>query len=89
MIGINKSTAEIANENIIFDWRVSMILNHARAIAGASHLFDALAQYDCATQKLDLRLSAKCLRDAAEHLDAIARDLQGPETSFPEMQAAE
>jgi hypothetical protein len=73
----------IATENILFDWRVNIIEHNARAIESQSHLYDKLQVYDTALQKMQLRLSAKALRAAADHIEKIERELVGPETAFP------
>ncbi len=82
----------IATENYLFDWRVGQIVSHAKQIEGAAHLFDGLSLWETSLEKLDLRLSAKRLRDAADKLDDIATRLHGPVTAFPDyehLQAAE
>jgi hypothetical protein len=73
----------IATENVLFSWRVAIIEGHARHIETATHLFDGLRVYDTALEKMQLRLSAKALRAAADHIEKIERELVGPETAFP------
>ncbi len=76
----------ISRENILFDWRVGEIVSHAQQIEGATHLFDGLSLWETSLEKLDLRLSAKRLREAADKLDDIATRLHGPATAFPDYQ---
>lgn len=78
----------VTSENILFDWRIRSIVSNAREIESATHLFDGLTLYDTALDRLDLRLSARRLRDAADKLDGISDRLQGPETAFPEHREA-
>lgn len=83
---------DIGMENILFDWRVSVIDAQSKAIEGAAHLFSGLSLWDTSLENLDLRLSAKRLREAADKLDDIATRLHGPATAFPDykaLQAAE
>ena len=74
----------IAEENILFAWRVGVIDANAKEIERYSHLFDSLGHWDTALEKLDLRLSAKRLREAADRLENIERQIRGPDTAFPE-----
>jgi hypothetical protein len=73
----------VATENVLFSWRVNIIEGHARHIETAAHLFDGLRVYDTALEKMQLRLSVKSLRAAADHIEKIERELVGPETAFP------
>lgn len=77
----------VTSENILFDWRIRSIVSNAREIESATHLF-ASAKYDTALDKLDLRMSARRLRDAADNLDKIEQRLKGPDTAFPEQREA-
>ena len=75
-------------ENILFATRVNEIEIAAREINRAAHLFDGLSLWETSLEKLDLRLSAKRLREAADKLDDIATRLHGPATAFPDYQQA-
>ena len=80
----------IAEDNILFSWRVGVIEANSKEIERYSHLFDSLGHWDTALEKLDLRLSAKRLREAADRLENIERQICGPATAFPDcVQAAE
>lgn len=79
----------VATETVLFNWRISVIDAQAKAIEGYAWVFDSLGNYDTALEKLDLRLSAKRLREAADRLDNIERQIKGSATSFPDLQAAE
>ena len=79
----------ITSENILFSTRVNEIEIAAREIARAAHLFDGLSLWETSMEKLDLRLSATRLREAADKLDDIATRLHGPATAFPDYQALE
>ncbi len=84
--------SDIGLQNTLFTWRVGVIEANARQIEGAAHLFDGLSLWETSLEKLDLRLSAKRLREAADKLDDIATRLHGPATAFPDyeqLQAAE
>jgi hypothetical protein len=74
----------VGTENRLFTWRVERILNHASQIARYAHLFDNLGHWDTALEKLDLRASARELREAADRIDNIERQIKGPETAFPD-----
>lgn len=82
-------SANIANENILFAWRVSVIEAHSRQIASATHLFDGLTTYDTSLEKLNLRQSARALRESAARLEHIADQLASPPTAFPDFNAME
>lgn len=89
---IDAMSKSIPEENILFAWRVSVIETSAREIEGMAHLFDGLRVYDSALEKLALRQSAVRLREVADRLDKIERELKAPATAFPDfkaMQAAE
>lgn len=74
----------IADDNILFGSIVSQILAQASAIERYSHLFDSGRSYDTALERFDLRTSARQLRLAADRLDNIADQVQGPATAFPD-----
>ena len=74
----------IATENILFNWRVAQITGHCRAIESYTHLLVGNATYDTALEKLDLRSSAKELRDAADKLERLGNALRSPPTAFPD-----
>jgi hypothetical protein len=77
----------ISSENILFNWRVSVIEANASEIEGYAHLFDRLGHWDTAMEKFDLRRSAQRLREAAAKIDNIADQIQGPVTAFPDFEA--
>jgi len=77
----------LSSETILFNWRISVIDAQAKEIEGYSWLFDNLGNFDTALEKLDLRMSAKRLREAADRLENIAEQIQGPATAFPDYEA--
>lgn len=79
----------IADENIMFAWRVSVIENNAREIESMTHLFDGLRVYDSALEKMALHQSVKRLREAADRLEKIDRELKGAPTAFPDFERIE
>jgi len=79
--------SSIPDENILFAYHVSLIEDSASRIESMTHLFDGLRVYDSALEKLALRQSVQRMRETADRLEKIERELRGPATAFPDFRA--